>query len=644
MTSPRASPSLLDRIASTITTLTTIPDDIHYTYCPRPSGKRYPSSQYTMEELEPWPEDDEGEDLLRNRKPTAYSDRKPPSKVSSPDADAWNDRSSSHGSASRDGRIRKPLFSGPPPRIAGSMVLPARHRTSEATSRSSSRDINGHDSRKSTGLSSLIFDYRQNERSAVPQDSIWRNIRRRERSLQADIQTLLDAQESGLKSAPGATPSETDSYSDTGSSTPTGTFYSTATSKSRMVNSLYIPPKSTADGNVVPVRQPKSSRPRGLKTARTGLGKSISALAKLKAEEDEHLEDALAERKKALRTLKRLSHRQENVTTELKALEEDEEEPLGLELRELNQQYDAVTSEIRELEAKVRAMRNHRQSLRERIDDVRNRREAGLSGYRGALKDVDTEVNNLMKRPPIQPLDLEALDHPAGSTTGGAEFMNMVPSRRTISMAQAWWESELDVLERRKAQIDKERQGLEQGGAVWSEVMHLVSDFEARLRQIMKGEQPQLSDKGKERRLDQDELIRGQLAEMDKVVDELKRHLDQAEDRGWTLLICAISAELEAFEAAQGMLDELISGEQSQPSPPLQASNTKAHENHDDARDSQQDVDSHEKDQESDNEVPPDLLVSHVEAPPSENDSELRRIDSQSDVPAEFLAEHNKVD
>lgn len=597
-----------------------------------------------MDELEPWPEDDEGEELLRDRKSPA-SDRKQPSKLSSPDVDAWRDKASSQGSASRDGRRKKAMFSGPPPPIAGSMVLPSRQRrTSDTASRGSSRDVNGRTPNKDNGITSLIFDYRHKKQASYQQDSVWRGLRRRERALHSEVQQLLDLQAGGLKAAPGTAPSETDSYSDTGSSTPTGTFYSTATSKSRMVNSLYIPPKSTADGNVIPVRQPKSTRPKGLKSARAGLRRSIGALAKLKAEEDEHVDDALAERKKALSTLKRLSLRQENVTTELKTLEEDEEEPLGQELRGLGEQYDTVNAEIRELDTKLKAMRNQRAWLREKMDDVKNRREAGLSGYRGALKDVDAEVDTLMQRPPVQPLDLEALDHPEGSTTGGREFMKLIPERRTLEMAKSWWESETSVLERRKAEIDKERQGLEEGSAVWGEVTRLVSDYESRLRQIMKGEQPPSSNKGKEKTISPEEMIRAQLPEMEKVVDELRKHQERAEDKGWTLLICAIGAELEAFIAALDMLKEVVSGEDSQPSQQSDANSQDHPEDIDPPNEHEDSLSQGRHEESDDNEVPADLLISRVETQPSENESDLKRTDSASDVPAEFLAEHKKLD
>ena len=413
-----------------------------------------------------------------------------------------------------------------------------------------------------------------------------------------------------------------------------------------MVSSLYVPTRSTPDGNVIPVRQPKSNQPRGLSSARMGLRRSISALAQLKTEEVAQVDDALAERRKALSQLNRLSMRREIASTELHTLEEDEQEPLGQELRELGARYDSITEEIRQLEEKLVGMRNQRRWLRGRIDDVQNRREAGLSGYRGTLKQVDSEVATLMRRPPIQPLDLDLAQqhgHTRAESTGGLEFLRLIPERRTVDMARSWWESEISILEQRKTQIKADREALDEGGAMWADVMTLVSDFESRLRQVLKGEQPSSSAKGKERVRTIEELIREQLPEMEKVVGQLEEHQHFAEDKGWNLLICAIGAELEAFMKAQEMLREFLEEGKSQDV--SKATDASGHES---KEDQYTQSDQEKYDESSDNEVPPDLLVSRADGRLSQPSSvaspevgiPLGRVEGDNDVPPEFLAEH----
>ncbi|KAI6781288.1 uncharacterized protein J7T54_004061 [Emericellopsis cladophorae] len=549
------------------------------------------SSAYSMEELEPWPEDDHRH---------VFIDR--PNSHQSSTSDAWRDEGQYFGSPP-EGK-RKTLFSGPPPPITSTILPP----------KTQSRSLDPSERPRNTGLGSLIWDYNQpqGEAPSYKTDSTWRTIRRHERGLQREIQDLLDAQGNGLVA------SGEDEYSDAGDSTPTGTFYS---SNSRLANTLYIPPQSTAEGDVIPVRQPKPSTPRGLRAARTGLRRSISVFAKLKAEENQHVEDALAERRKALSQLHRLSLRKDSVETELKTLEDDEQEPLGKELRELGERYESITSDIRELEEKLIGMRNQRRWLREKMEDVRNRRDAGLSGYRGALKDVDSEVARIMRHPPFQPLDSDALGK--APSTGGQEFIRMIPERRTVDMAKGWWEQEIAALDKRKTLVENEQRALQEGGIVWNDVMRLVADYEARFRAVVKGEQS-VSTKGKEKQVSQEEMLRAQLPEMDKVMKELKRHHELAEDKSWTLLICAIGAELEALQQGQEMLREL-----------LDVSLVDRTSSHDSDHDDQK---AHADQQDSDNEVPADLMLSKVDSRPSQ--ASAGSIDN--DVPPDLMAEHQQ--
>lgn len=468
---------------------------------------------------------------------------------------------------------------------------------------------------------------------------MWRSLYRRERSIEQEIQQLLDLQATGLIAGSGNSGIGDDQFSDTGSSTPTGTFYSTTSTQSRMMHSLHIPTRSNADGNIIPVRQPTKGKPLGLRSARAGLRKAMSSLAELKQEEDAHVDAALLDRKRALIQIKRLSKQKHGVEEELQIFEEDAEEPLGKELRELGIQYNAVDSEVRELEEKLIALRNHRRSLRERMDDAKNRREAGLSGYKGALKDANRQLASIMLHPPVQPLDKElrqkSLPGISGiESPGGDDFMQLIPERRTAEMAQSWWEAEVAILEERRLQIGKEKNALEQGTAIWRDVVVLVSDFEANLRSVMKnGAAPQQpTDKGKNKMPSQEDIISTQIAEMDVVVAKLQEHLNTAESNEWNLLICAIGAELEAFREAQDLLKSIINTE----------------DNIDAGSSQQGDRSQGIPTDESDNEVPPDLLISHNADTQSTGISQesaerhpLTRQDSANDVPPEFLAEHS---
>lgn len=551
------------------------------------------------------------------------------------------------------------MFHGPPPPIASSIMAGGRSNGQSPTWTDGNRSSRGLVASSRSRLGELWSDQRR-DKSRSSQDSVWRGLRRRERALEQDIQQLLDLQATGLV-AGSTVGSDIDGHSDAGSSTPTGTFYSTATSKSRMMNSLHIPTKSTPEGNVIPVRQPKASRPLGLRSARAGLRKTMSALGDLKREEDAHVDAALSERKRALVHLNKVNKRVVSVRAELQSFEGSVEEPLGIELRTLGGKYDEVSQEIRELEEKLVAKRNHRRSLRERIEDVKSQREAGLSGYRGALKDADTELTSIMRHPPIQPIDADMLLRNGTEQLGedapsGVEFLRLLPERRTADMAKTWWESEINALEHRRIEIAKEKQALEEGSAVWNQVTSLVTNFEASLRQLMKGSAVEASVKGKEKVSSQEGLIRNQLPHMQEVVVELDKHLAHAEDKGWNLLICAIGAEVEAFREAFDMLKGLAGQDDEVSQEPSQ--NCEVQENRQGGPGTQ--ASGHE----SDNEVPADLLVSKVAEGDSQDtgtsqdvsqehdvkelkdhevqepSSELARQDSVDEVPPEFLAEH----
>lgn len=606
-------------------------------------------SEYQLDELDPRPYDaptfDAEPSRPRLRKPAALGmDRE-----ASPSS--WLDRPSSSSSSSR--LVHPPaMFAGPPPPIAASMLV------ANGPSRSRSRHDDDEQRRgfmaaSRATIGSVLFDQRQDSPVRGP-DSAWLALRRREQALELDVQHLLDLQAAGLLAGTAGTldvtsSSDADGHSDAGSSTPTGTFYSTASSRSRMPKSLYLPPRATSEGNVIPVRQPAKGRSVGLRGARNGLRKSIKALADLKKEEEIHIDAAISDRNLALTRLNKLGTTRAGIVNELEILEGDEEEPLGKELRELEKKHDVLDRDIRALEEKLVGMRNRRRWLRDKMDDVKSKRDAGLSGYRGALRDVDGKVRALMRAPPVQPLDGDMAGRAGTASTGGHEFMRLIPERRTMEMAKAWWEAEMALLEKRKAQVHEEQLALEDGGATWYEVMALVSDFESSLRGILRsGTDPSVppSSKGKEKQPSKEDMILGQLPRMGDIVSELEQRAKLAERNGWNLLICAIGAELEAFREAQNMLKGLVDTGSGSAPDDLDERDMLAEEQGGKDRGSL-------GREESDNEVPPDLFVSPADHSGRQsfashdsdaNSNPSQRVDSENEVPPEFLAEHDKRD
>lgn len=661
-------------------------------------------SEYDLDELSPRPDDalmsSEFHDpnapspratkTASNRKPTGALNRRP-------------SNSSSGGSSSKARRFTPSyhehvLFSGPPPPIAVSKVL---YRDEEQRYSASSYDDNEDDEAgvaaswlpgtARRAISSVMWD------RAEPQDlagekpvtydrnSVWRSLTRREKAIIHDVQRYLQVQEESLSGSE-ASQRSTD-VSDAGSTTPTGTTIASSSPRNphRSVSFLEPVTRSGPGGEVVPVRQPRN-RKLGISGARKGITSSLAQLADLKAEEEASLLAALSTRKQALGQLRRLSTRHESIAEELKALETDEQEPLAKELEQLDGEYKSVCSEMKELEERLASLKIRSRHLEGRIEDVTNRREAGLSGYKNALREVQNSVKGFLTRPPVKPLDLEALaentkEETPPSSPGGVEFMHMRPERRTIDMARDWWEAEVTILEKRKAAVDIERAALEEGGEVWRDVSSLVLEFEADLRrQMMTASTADLKGKGTE--AEGTQMLKVQYKKLNTVVTVLEQRLSIAESKGWNLLIAAIGAELEAFREAADMsramltasgvaIDETLLGPTrtaAREDSGTTGTNASFHTVNGGSMDlSQQllDLPNNREDEaaaaaaaaESDNEVPADLLTAmaeesdqHLETKTTESvvaaTAEIApfdREDSENEVPPEFLVEHHDV-
>lgn len=632
-----------------------------------------------------------------NRKPTGALNRRP------------SNSSSSAGSASKTRahhiHSERLLFSGPPPPIAASRLL-YRDKEQRTGYANYEDDNDGGGEDNSPGISaswfpdtarraisSVIWDRgdtragqdRGEKPVSFDRNSVWRGLARRERAIVVELQRYLQVQEDSLND--GGTTSGR--YDDTGSAsndsgfTPTGAATASITSSSRhpgrSVSFLEPVTRSGPGGEVIPVRQPRAKK-LGVGGARKGIGRSMAELANLKAEEDASLTSALSARKQALAKLRKLATMRDGIADELHALEGDEEEPLRLELEDLDSEHRGVCTEIQELEERLAELKGRRRLLEVRMKDVRNRREAGLSGYKNALKEVEDKVKGFLNRPPVKPLDVEALaentkDEEPPSSPGGVEFMHLRPERRTVEMAREWWEAEVSILEKRKAEVDTERAALEQGADIWEEVVSLVLDFEADLRQQMarRNGSAENGGKGKERELTAAEALKLQYEKISDVIVSLDQRLAAVEAKGWNLLIAAIGAELEAFREAASVNHEMLkaAGFADDVSPPVSAgifredsgttgSHTSFHtvnggsmlvEKLVDAPAARRDGEDGAS--ESDNEIPPDLLAVHAEehvedehrsqsrTMDSDGTAALDREDSENEVPAEFLVEHH---
>ncbi|KAG8163379.1 hypothetical protein KVR01_006676 [Diaporthe batatas] len=631
-------------------------------------GLQTQHSEYDLDELSPQAERDDllshtfdgpaSSSLPSNRKPTGSLNRRP---------------SNSSSGGSTDAKIRKErgsgrvLFAGPPPPIAMSRVMyrdtEEHYIDEEEESGPGAASWLPNTARKA--IKSVIWDRsavhtsRRHDAAPVTYDrnSVWRSLQRRERAIVENVQHFLQIQEDILtRVQPGDDVHEHSS----GSATPT----SASISSSRRLHRSVIEPatRSGPAGEIIPVRQPRRKKA-GISDARKGIAASMAELANLKVEEDASLLSALSTRKQALAKLRKLSTKHDNVAEELTALETDEAEPLARELEDLGSEHRGVCSEIEHLQKRLTELRTRRRHLESRMDGVRNRREAGLSGYKNALREIEDTTNTFLTRPPVKPLDVEALADSTMSKellpAGGTEFLRLRPERRTVDMAREWWENEISILEKRKVQVDIERAALEEGGRVWEEVVQLVLDFENELRKLMsemmassihggKGDDHEFPPK--------ETILKLQYEKINTVITGLEQRLHIAEDSGWNLLIAAIGAELEAFKQAQkinrDMLKEsgIIMDGLGPSDIPRENSGVSASTNNSfhtvnggsaNLNELQQqllDLPNNREDDsaESDNEVPADLLVAQSESQEGHHGDE-KTDESDNEVPEDLL-------
>jgi hypothetical protein len=265
--------------------------------------------------------------------------------------------------------------------------------------------------------------------------------------------------------------------------------------------------------------------------------RDIGELAAIKHEEAGLLADSIAQREDVLRKVEvweqRIQSFQKQLSSSASNADEDEE---GRELAELRNEEKAVENEIREMEERLAQMRARRKWIAERVREGENRREARLSSYRGALREVEGEVRDFLKRPPVF----------AGSPTSlvpeDESFTTLPVGRRTLGMARELWTREITHLGTRRDAVEKEKEALEEGAKMWSESINAVVEFEDGLRKQMAGDMQDTA------------MLQEQVFKMGKVVKELESSLRIAEERGWNLLICALGAELEAFREGEGIL------------------------------------------------------------------------------------------
>ncbi|KAJ9634344.1 hypothetical protein H2204_006421 [Knufia peltigerae] len=365
-------------------------------------------------------------------------------------------------------------------------------------------------------------------------------VERAARNLERTLQDLLDAQSEGLAAAGLGGVGEGNGYSSTtsvGSPTPT---------PSVVVTSMTVPLHQ--EPRTIPIRQPKKKRVT-LKDARRGLSRSLAQFAALKEHELKIIDGEVVARDDALKQASDLDNRKRLLDAQVHQIQD---RAVAVDLRSEAQQ---VEQEITELETKLLELRNRHRRLLDQVREHESSHDSELSSYMEALKLNENNTRHFLRRPPVS----------QGVGRGGDDVQGMYafkPERRTLQMAQDQWTNDLDLLNSRRAGVEKERQALDEGGRLWHDVAHRIREFEKDVRGRTKGmTQSRLAldvkDDGEVSAVPTDDTTMESVVEkMNALVDFLQEASAKAETEGWKLLMCAIGAELAAFQEARHALDD----------------------------------------------------------------------------------------
>lgn len=297
-------------------------------------------------------------------------------------------------------------------------------------------------------------------------------------------------------------------------------------------------------GKVVPSRQP-SSKPIALHEARQGITSIIIELAKVKRQECDSLTNDLkavegyVEQIEAWRW--RRQHLKERVDSLKGTRPGSEADALQDERRSLQQQIDAMMAAVNELKSQQRI-------IDRRLSELENAAESKSSSYKTSLSILDSEVESFLHDPPQFSSMVE---------TEVGLLSDLPQSRRTLELAKEYLKALQVVETRRIDDAGREAHALESGARIWEEAVDGVTGFEAQLKEAMgnlrgnlgSGKIDAASDAS-----DEKGNMRQILVIMQEVLERLETAFQEADKNGWTLLVCSIGAELEAFRQGHEIL------------------------------------------------------------------------------------------
>lgn len=350
----------------------------------------------------------------------------------------------------------------------------------------------------------------------------------RQHELEADLQFLLDAQAEGL--VRGLEGGLQDDQTSTGSTTPTA----------RSVTS-----PSSHRGRRAPRKKP------GLRSARKGIYSTIIALSSLK---DDELRDADEEARRNEETLEKINswEKKRGGLQEAARIADSSEDTVRVQ--RLRQEASTLQMEINAMELQLADMKSRHGKLMKQASAVENSVQAKLASYTSSLRMLEEDVQKFLS---LEPSPEENRTEPEG---GESSMWQLPPKRRTLEMAKQHWNTQRGALAEQRESKEREKAALDEGAAVWKDVMGKVNGFEQQLRSSMasmsSADPSAVNHIGQPQ--DPNQRLEEVIQHLDEVIGALDSKFDLARSRNWNLLVAAIGAEVDALKQGRQLLRDLL--------------------------------------------------------------------------------------
>ncbi|KAK3075917.1 hypothetical protein LTR53_000346 [Teratosphaeriaceae sp. CCFEE 6253] len=350
----------------------------------------------------------------------------------------------------------------------------------------------------------------------------------RQSEIEADLQYLLDAQAEGL--VQGLEGGAGDDHGSTGSTTPTAQSVRSSSAKRRT--------------------RPLRKRP-GLRSARKGIHNSILALSAVKTEELQAIDAGAREQEAMLSQIDEWEQKRHGLEAAARHVDESEDTVRSQRLR---QEADVLQSEINTVELQLADLKARQRKLLRHAAAAENEVQAKLASYTSSLSLLEEDVRKFLASQPA-PSDTRP-----PSQDGGKSLWRLPSKRRTLGMAREQYTADRDVVLKQREAIEHEQGALEEGAAVWKDVISRVTEFERCMRASMTSLPSPQSPWDEE--ASPSSSNEGQLQKLLGQLGDVQGHLDSqlklAEANDWKLLIAAIGAEADALRQGRQILENVL--------------------------------------------------------------------------------------